>query len=164
VASAWLLACSPSLNWRIVPLDNELSMHFPCKVQRRDRLVPIEGLGTRPMSQWACEADGWTFVLNRAEAPGPQDLRSMADALQRATEANVGRRVGEPVAVPWPRALGEGGSRRVHLQSESGAARAVHAQMLSFERGSAVYQAAVVASNRPPDAVVNTFFESLAPR
>jgi hypothetical protein len=73
-----LLACSPALNWREVPL-NRLTALLPCKPDRAQRTVHL-GSQALQMDMAGCEAAGGLFAIShlRLSAPG-QAAQVLAD-------------------------------------------------------------------------------------
>lgn len=90
--AAALLACSPALNWRQMDLAEAdgLRLRFPCKPDRVERTLRLEGL-TEPlrMAMWSCEASGTTWVLSAARLTSATDISPALRALASATEGNL---------------------------------------------------------------------------
>lgn len=87
-----LLACSPVLNWRQMDLAEAdgLRMSWPCKPDRIERSLRLEGLGAPlRMVMWSCEAAGATWVLSAARLGSATDVSPALRALSAATAGNL---------------------------------------------------------------------------
>ena len=70
-AAVCLAACSPTFNWRDVPLaPAELTALLPCKPDRASRSVPLGG-ETLQIEMAGCEAGNATFAVAHARAASP---------------------------------------------------------------------------------------------
>lgn len=92
IASVPLLACSPALNWRQIDLADAdgLRLRFPCKPDRVDRTVRLDGVGEPlRMAMWSCEAGGATWVLSAARLGSATEVAPALRALAASTEGNL---------------------------------------------------------------------------
>jgi len=90
-----LVACSPSMNWRVVQLGH-LSTLLPCKPDTATRQVVLAGQ-SHAMEMSGCEVAGALFAISRIEATdATQALALMAD-LRRSSLANVRAKAVHPV-------------------------------------------------------------------
>lgn len=94
-AAALLGACSPTFNWREVPIaDAGLTALLPCKADRADRAVPL-GAESVKVDMAGCDAGGATFAIAHASANGPAQAEAWLAAWRTATRAQLGKS-GEP--------------------------------------------------------------------
>jgi hypothetical protein len=153
--------CSPTLNWRIVGLTDRWTATFPCKPERRERVVPIGTGDPVRMAQWACEAGGATFVLAMARVEGAPQAASAVDAWLQSTVDNAQAQVERRALVTLPAAAGGTNATRASLAARTGAAEGRRVEVLAFARASDVFQLAVVSTQQTPPAAVEGFFEGL---
>lgn len=71
-AVAALVACSPALNWREVEGVEGLRWWLPCKPERTEREVTLQGLRL-PARLAACDVQGLTWSNMALQFPGPAD-------------------------------------------------------------------------------------------
>lgn len=184
VVALMLLACSPTFNWRDVPLQGTLlQAQMPCKPERAERQVPLTEAGAT-LRLLSCETGGLTFALAWADVPAdpgqPQVQAQALDNWQQAGWASlrlppvaaVGTSASAPTVPTAPTALPAGWTawavdlpRAQHLRAWQGEGRnhqgqVVAARQLYFSHAGAVYQAAVYGP-RIDTATVAPFFEAL---
>lgn len=158
------LGCSPVLDWREVRPDDALLLLFPCKPERHTRQVAIEG-ERLSMSMASCAADGQTFALAYLDAPSPDRMDSLMQALQHGLRDNVaGAAVPSPVEqVPFsvkgatPHAL----ALKVSALGQRVDGEPVRAEAGFFRRGLRIYQATVIGRVLDGESL-ETFFASLS--
>lgn len=167
-----LAACSPTFNWRDVPLPgSKLQAQMPCKPERAERQVPLTSSGVT-LRLLSCEAGGLSFALAWADVPADptQSHAQVLDHWQQAGWASLRLPLSAPSSGPaaapagwtaWAFEL----PRAQHLRGWQGPGRdhqgqLVLARQLYFAYGSTVYQAAVYGS-RFDAATVAPFFEAL---
>lgn len=166
-----LAACSPTFNWRDVPLPGaKLQAQMPCKPERAERQVPLTASGTT-LRLLSCEAGGLTFALAWAAVPDEpaQNHAQVLDNWQQAGWASLRLPLNTPSGTPvapagwtaWAFEL----PRAQHLRGWQGPGRDHQGQMVSarqlyFAHEGAVYQAAVYGT-RFDAATVAPFFEAL---
>ena len=159
-------ACSPTFNWRDVPLDGApLRAQLPCKPERAERQVPLIASGTT-LRLMSCEAGGLTFALAWATVDTTDGLPAVLDNWQQAGWASLRQAVGAPAGPPagwtaWPAVV----ARAQHLRGWQGPGldhqgRTVMARQLYFSHGAAVYQAAVYGPSLDA-AALTSFVEAL---
>lgn len=158
-----VVGCSPALNWRQVPLAGGAQVLFPCKAAQRERSgVPLAGRALS-IAQASCEAGGMTFVVMTVALPAPDDGPGLAQALVDAAAANVDGRVsaadGSSGRAAAPEDLASAG-RRATVAGRRSDGEPVRLELLVLQRGSRLYQAAVVAPAPAADAVT-TFFDGV---
>ena len=165
LAGAALLfgACSPTFNWREVPIggEGEVVALLPCKPDRARRDLPL-GDRSVPVTMIGCEAGGATFAVALASADDAAQADGWLGAWKRQAHTQwAGGRIEERSAVvnhaavapaPW---LLEAAGGRQHQQ----------VRQLWFahrQRNGAVslYQATVLGTPSAAEAT-QTFFEGL---
>lgn len=154
-----LLACSPTLNWREVrPEGVSLSMLLPCKPDRANKSVPLDGRDT-VLSMTGCEAGGAMFALARADVGDASRAAQVLAQWQSLTLAHMRA----PAAVTQnAQVVGADALPQPVLVSARGShpnGQAVEGRALYFARGSQLFQAVVYAPRVSSEAV-ETFFSS----
>ena len=101
-------ACTPTFNWREVPLGNEgFVALLPCKAERAQRSLPL-GADQVPVDVAGCETGGAIFAIARAQASDGVQAAAWLSAWQSASRQRLaGRRLvedssGPPRAAPQP--------------------------------------------------------------
>jgi hypothetical protein len=158
--TALLIACSPTFNWREVPVAGSgLVAMLPCKADRAQRAVAL-GAESVQVDMTGCDAGGATFAVAHASANGPAQAQAWLEAWRAATRAQLGQApVAESSAVLQRAAATP---PPVRLDTAQGAAPV---QILWFAQSQkdgsvALYQATVLGQASSPDAP-KTFFEGL---
>lgn len=102
-AAAVLAACSPTMNWRVVPNPDLLYVAtFPDKPAQLTRTVPLNGMEV-PLTLQAAEVDGLYFMVGTVVLAGELQGQGEAirTALAQAAAANLGQPPQEAVPVQW---------------------------------------------------------------
>ncbi|MDQ6683617.1 MAG: hypothetical protein M3Z16_00680 [Pseudomonadota bacterium] len=162
-----LVGCSPALDWRDVrPAGSNLSLLFPCRPERSERLVLI-ATQRLPMRLDACSAAGLGFSLAVLDVPADVKPQPLLDELRRRLSENVGG----ALQGPWPLRVGgtaasAASAWRIEGRLPNG--RPVREDAAFFSRGSRLYQVAVVAGPEVAAAsrssAVETYFASIRVR
>ena len=162
---ALLAACQPTFDWRMVhPQHAALSALLPCKPQRAERSVELDGQ-TVLMEMLSCETGGAQFSIadtNPIADPGSAD--ALLGKWRAVTLANLrARSTGERPFVPAG-GLGLPGSVRVSASGQRLDGGTVTLQAAWFARatpdGVQLFDAVVYAPKLQQD-VGETFFSSL---
>lgn len=165
-AAAWaacaaVAGCSPALNWRDVrPEGSDLQALFPCKPSGPTRKVPLAGAEVA-MTILACDAAGMTFALTVTDVGDATRVGPALDALAQLAAGNL--QATEPAAtsaLQVPGSTPHAESRRLRLAGHRPDGSAIEAHAVLFSRGTHVYQATVLGTRTPAEAV-DTFFGSL---
>lgn len=160
--AAAAVACSPTFNWREVPVGNDgVIVLLPCKPDRATRVLPL-GTESVPVDMAGCRAGGATFAVAHASASSLGQAESWIRAWRAAARLQLaGASVAETPAI-LPRAAPSPAPVRLDTQGEGDHAEAAHVLWFAQQRpdGVAVYQATVVGSPSSSDAL-QTFFEGL---
>ncbi|MET0541420.1 MAG: hypothetical protein ABWZ88_06655 [Variovorax sp.] len=166
---AWVVvACSPTFNWRDVPIPNaELTALLPCKPDRAERSIAI-GSETVNVQMAGCEAGGATFAVAQARAVDAAQASAWLAAWRANTRAQwqaaSGGRVSEAPATVVRAAIAPA-PWQIEVSSPGPAGQASEARVRWFAHAQrdgsvAVYQATVLGRPSAADAVA-TFFEGL---
>ena len=163
---ATLAACTPSLNWRDVPLPPTTAQGLlPCKPDHAERSVPLGGEPTQLVVA-GCAAGGATFAVMTTLVAAGRAPDALLDGWQQATLTNM-HAAGDIARQPFHPA---GGLPLAHAQRVAAAGQGpngkpVHAQAVWSARaaagGGTELLHAVVYSDRPLTEVADTFFAGL---
>ncbi len=156
-------ACSPTFNWRSVPLaDLGGTALLPCKPERAEREVALTGQPVL-LRMLACDAGGATFALAWAALPEGVAPDAALAHWRAATLAHIDASAPALLAEPQP----PGGlPALVRLQAEGQRANGVpvtlQAVWTARRVGAQTYavQAALYSAKAEP-VLADTFFESL---
>lgn len=133
------VACTPSLNWREVPLGR-LTTLLPCKPDRATRPVTLSGKSVT-MEMAGCEAGGAMFAISRIQAGDAAQAPELMAALRQASLAQVQTRVVHPQTV-----MGDAQtSLDVLVDGKRPDGSALQARFQWVAEGSEVYQVAAYA-------------------
>ena len=160
-----LSACSPALDWRDVPVADGLMLQFPCRPDRGERTVVLEGRGV-PACMLSCEAGGlsWSATTFDIGEPAllPATLRHLRSQLARNLHA-------DEVAGRPPRQAGltpQDEAWRMRLIGKDPTGQPVQAEVLIAARGLLALQVVVLVPadrvSRGSDRAVE-FMDSLQP-
>lgn len=162
-AAAALIACSPTFNWREVPIgDAGVVALLPCKPDRATRELPL-GAESIPVDMAGCKAGGATFAVAHARTASPEQ----ADAWLRAWRIATRSQLVDVPLIESPAVVARAASSpapvRLDTQEADAAAsgRAAHVLWFAQRRpdgGASIYQATVSGSPSSTEAVL-TFFE-----
>lgn len=158
-----LAACSPTFNWREVPIaDAGLVALLPCKPDRANRALPF-GAESVKVDMAGCETGGATFAVAHASAGSP----AQAEAWLAAWRAAMRNQLGGAQLTEGPAALqrATAAPAPVRLDAQSAPKGAAPVQVLWFAQSQkdgsvALYQATVLGRPSSPEAA-KTFFEGL---
>ena len=151
-------ACSPTFNWREVPVgDAGLVVMLPCKPDRATRALPL-GAASVDVEVVGCEAGGATFAVAHARAADAVQAEAWLRAWRAATRAQLANAQAAETPVVVPRAMQQPAAVRL----DGGDPAAAHLLWFAQTRtgGVSLYQATVVGRPSSPEAVA-TFDEGL---
>ena len=170
LATLWLVACSPSLNWRSVSLPElDLAASLPCKPEHLERQIELVGHPAQ-VHMSGCVADGVTFALACTVLAEPAQaglaLSHWRTAVLAALHTPPTPQPGAPQDRPFvpPGALGIPQSVRTVAQGLQPGGGSVALQGVWFARvqGPSVQAChAVVYSAKPRPEVADIFFAGL---
>ena len=174
-----LAACSPAFNWREVRPDNSgLSLLFPCKPEKAEKMVPLGGPPTN-LILLGCDTGGATFAVAMAEMGDIAKVPAVLTQWRNLTLANMKAPLIPAAAASAPAAqAGQAilSTQRILIkipgadllsppvllkargQRPDGAGVTGHAAY--FSRGTQVFQVVLYADKVQPE-VSETFFSSL---
>ncbi len=158
--AAMLGACSPTFNWREVPIaDAGLVALLPCKADRAQRALPL-GAESVQVGMTGCEAGGATFAVAHAAATSPAQAEAWRNAWRTAT---IGQLAGvqpiEALAV-LPRASAMPAPVRLEAQQGGAPVHVLWFAQSQKDGSVSLYQATVLGRPSSPEAT-RTFFEGL---
>ena len=168
--AALLAACSPSLNWRNVPVEEaQLTVSLPCKPDHGKRTVEL-GPNKTELSMVGCEAGGALFAVSYMELRDPSLIGSTLTLWHDAVRAQLHLPKQAPGAQPEERSFVRKGALNVPQsvrmqtigQKPGGAKVNVDGVWFARLRGGSVQLVhAVVYSDKRDDAVADGFLESI---
>jgi len=156
-------ACSPTFNWREVPVGDAGAIALlPCKPDRATRQLPL-GTEAVAVDMAGCKAGGATFAVAHASANSAAQAESWMRAWRAATVQQLADTPVAETPTDLPRASTLVAPVRLDTQGPAGAGHeAAHVLWFAQQRadGMALYQATVVGTPSSSDAL-QTFFEGL---
>jgi hypothetical protein len=157
-AAAVSTACSPTFNWREVPVgDAGLVAMLPCKPDRATRSLPL-GNASVAVEVVGCEAGGATFAVAHARATDAVQAEAWLMAWRAATRAQLADAQPTETPATLPRAALQPSPVRLDGSGQA------QAHLLWFAQtragGVSLYQATVLGQPSTVDAVT-TFDEGL---
>jgi len=166
LAALLLAACSPTLNWREVPLAPGTSVALlPCKPDHATRSVPLGGVPTE-LDVAGCEAGGATFAVMVATLPEGRAPDEVLAGWQQATLANM-QAAAASARTPFRPAGGLplAHAERLVAQGQGADGKAVAAEAVwtarAVEGGGTELLHAVMYAPRPQPEVADAFFAGL---
>jgi hypothetical protein len=161
---AALAGCSPTFNWREVPIgDDGVVVLLPCKPDRASRRIPL-GSEAVPVDMVGCAAGGATFAVARATAADPAQADSWMKAWRAATREQLGAAPVIETSVVLPRAAESPAPARLDTSGQDSHGQSGTMHVLWFARqgagGTALYQATVLGKPSSAEALT-TFFEGV---
>lgn len=144
-AAVPLLACSPTLNWRELALDEgRLQTTFPCKPDRAQRTQTLGGHEVT-LHMAGCEAGGALFVVAHLELPPGVPAQPLlahwqhdaVQKLQASSWSDEAARIKGAAQEPAP--------LRRRAQGVDARGRALAMEAVWFTRGAHLYHAAIYA-------------------
>ncbi len=158
--AAGLAACSPSLNWRTVPVERLVAL-LPCKPDHAERQVVLDGV-SRTLSMWGCEAGGALFAVSHLRVDASAQAESVIAAWQLTALSKMPGATPQAIAFKAPAVAGQMAlqSAMVRASGKRPDGQAVQAQLAWFTRGADVYHLAVYAATITP-AMSEPFFTEL---
>ncbi len=153
-------ACSPTYDWRSVPLpDSQLVTELPCKPSRFQRDVAVAGVPLQ-LFMLSCEAGGVTYGVASADVGDPAKVDGVLLGLRVAAAAAIRSAEPSPGALNLPGVTPFSGNSSVHLHGQRPDGEAVDEEIRVFARGTRVFQASVVGASLP-EAALRPFVDGL---
>ena len=158
--AATVLACSPALNWREVPLQG-LVAWLPCKPDHAERQLPL-GPADVTMRMSGCEASGALYAISHVRVADLAQLHGTHQAWRQATLAAM-QATAPPGPLPQPATPSTGQVKPVLNPEKMDGKRpdgsAVQAQLLWLNKGTDLYHVAVYAPTLRPEMTELLFSE-----
>jgi hypothetical protein len=153
---AMLAACSPTFNWREVPIaEAGLVALLPCRPDRAERALPLGAESVR-IAMAGCEAGGATFAVAHASANDPAQAEAWLVAWRAATRSQLG----EAQATEASATLKNAAIMPAPVRLEAAPLQVLWFAQRQKDGRVALYQATVLGRPSAPDAPA-TFFEGL---
>ena len=159
-ALLFMLACSPSFNWRDVrPENTRLSLLLPCKPDKAEKIVPLGGQPTT-LAMLGCDAGGATFAVAVADLGDEARVAGVLQQWQSLTLANMKAVAPQLMPLKLPGAGGGPAPVLVKAQGRRADGTVVSGRAAYFAQGSRVFQVVMYAGKPLPEQA-ETFFSSL---
>ena len=164
IAASALAGCSPTFNWREVPIGNDgVVALLPCKPDRATRSLPL-GVEAVTVDMAGCEAGGATFAVAHAVAGSPAQAEGWMRAWRAATRGQIAGVPATETEAALLRAANAPAPVRLDTQDAGAGTQAPALHVLWFAQlhpeGVSLYQATVLGKPSSTDALP-TFFEGL---
>jgi hypothetical protein len=165
VAALGISACTPSLNWREVRLENSsLKTLLPCKPDHGSRNVTV-GKQEMPVQMSGCEAQGHLLAVARLPVPAgakPEEVTQAMKLWQEAALANFkGQITGTQVlTIKSKDAPAPGPLQRISATGTGPDGKPIQSQMVLLVHEGQIIQAVVFAPKISAE-VSDTFFAGL---
>lgn len=164
---ALLMACSPALEWRTVPLPElALEVSLPCKPERAQRNVELAGQ-TVEITMQSCEAGGNTFAVACAALAQPSSAGAALAHWRAAVLAAAQAKNAKDKPFQPDGALGLPQSARTQATGVLPSGGAMHLEAAWFARvdqSTVTVCHAMVYGSELPRASADVFFEALVLR
>ncbi len=148
-ALSWLGACTPTWDWRSVPLpDTQLVTELPCRPSRFQRDVMVAGVPLK-LFMLSCESGGVTYGVATAEVGDATRVDAVLHALADGARAAIRSADAPPGAFNMSGATPFAGNASAHLHGKRPDGGAVEESIRVFARGTRVFQISAVAAALP---------------
>lgn len=161
LAALALVGCSPALDWRSVrPAEGAVAVWMPCKPERHERPVKLDGGVSRVVEMQVCDAEGTTWAVSTLEVAGAAEVGPALEALRAARRVQLGgvERSAEPYGPSGAAARPE--ARRIVVDGQRPDGRPVRELSAAFAVERQVYQL-IALDGRPGPEATEMFFERL---
>ncbi len=148
-----LTACTPTLNWRQVPLER-ITVLLPCKPDRAQRTLRL-GERDVTLSMAGCEAAGALFAVSHIPLADTTATTGLVQDWRAAMLANM--HATSVVDSPLPVPPGFTVASRIAVQGQRPDGSPVQGQLVWLASGSDVFHLAVYGERLTPE-LVDTFF------
>lgn len=160
VAIAALEACTPTFDWRSVPLpDTQLVTELPCRPSRFQRDVTVAGVPLK-LFMLSCEAGGVTYGVASADVVDPGRVDDVLRALRASAAAAIRSADSTAGALNLSGITPFSGNSSAHLHGQRPDGAPVEEAIRVFARGTRVFQASAVGPTLP-DAALRPFEDGL---
>ena len=160
VASQGLAACTPTWDWRSVPLPGtQLVTELPCRPSRFERGVTVAGVPLK-MFMLSCETGGVTYGVATAEVADPTRVDAVLFALRDGAAAAIRSSGSTAGALNLSGVTPFNGNSSAHLHGQRPDGETIDESIRVFARGTRVFQASAVGATLP-DAALKPFQDGL---
>ena len=160
VALLSLAACSPTFDWRSVPLPGtQLVTELPCRPGRFERDVTVAGTSLK-LFMLSCEAGGITYGVATADVGDPGRVDAVLHALHDSAAVAIRSADSPAGALNMPGVTPFSGNSSAHLHGRRPDGESVDEAIRVFGRGTRVFQASAVGTSLP-EAAVRPFEDGL---
>jgi hypothetical protein len=157
---SWLGACTPTWDWRSVPLpDTQLVTELPCRPSRFQRDVMVAGVPLK-LFMLSCESGGVTYGVATAEVVDATRVDGVLHALADGARAAIRSADAPPGAFNMSGATPFAGNTSAHLHGKRPDGETVEESIRVFARGTRVFQVSAVAAALP-EAALKPFEDGL---
>jgi hypothetical protein len=153
LAALALAACTPTWDWRTVPVpDTQLVAELPCRPGRFQRDVVVAGTPLK-LFMLSCEAGGVTYGVATAEVADLTRVDAVLHALAEGAGAAI--RSSDPLvgALNMSGITPFSGNTSARLHGKRPDGESVDESIRVFARGSRVFQATAIGAALPESAV-----------
>lgn len=159
-AAQGLAACTPTFDWRSVPLpDTQLVTELPCRPSRFQRDVDVAGVPLK-MFMLSCEVGGVTYGVATAEVGDPARVDTVLHALRDSAGAAIRSANSAHGALNMHGITPFSGNSSARLHGQRPDGQTVDEAIRVFARGTRVFQASAVGATLP-EAAVKPFEDGL---
>ena len=153
VALLACVACSPTFDWRSVPVPGtQLVTELPCRPGRFQRDVTVAGVRLK-LFMLSCETGGITYGVATADVGDPGHVDAVLHALRDSAAAAI-RSADPPAgALNMPGVTPFSGNSSAHLHGQRPDGQAVDEAIRVFGRGTRVFQGSAIGPSLPDSAV-----------
>lgn len=161
-----LAACTPTFNWREVPIaDAGLIALMPCKANRATRALPLPLANqTITVDMTGCDAGGATFAVAHASAESAAQAETWMRAWRAATRERLSGDTIDEATAKLPRAAASPAPARLDAQAADAKQTIAQTHVIWFAQQRvgevSLYQATVLGRPSSEEAVT-IFFEGL---
>jgi hypothetical protein len=159
-AMGWLAACTPTWDWRSVPLPGtQLVTELPCRPSRFQRDVTVAGVPLK-LFMLSCETGGVTYGVATADVADPARVDAVLVALRDGAAAAIRSSGSGAGALNPGGATPFSGNSSAHLHGQRPDGATIDESIRIFARGTRVFQASAVGAVLP-DAALRPFEDGL---
>jgi hypothetical protein len=153
-------ACTPSFDWRSVPLPGtQLVTELPCRPSRFQRDVMVSGVRLQ-LFMLSCETGGVTYGVATADVGDPTRVDAVLHALRDGAGAAI-RSADSPAGALNLRGITPfSGNSSAHLHGQRPDGATVDESVRVFARGTRVFQASAIGATLP-DVALQPFEDGL---
>ncbi|WP_296511055.1 hypothetical protein [Rhodoferax sp.] len=157
-AAALLSACTPTMNWRKVPLG-DVGFNLPCKPDSATRKQQI-GAQTVSLDVTGCEAGGALFAVSHVALASAESHVGLQKAWQQQTLQSM--RAHTVGAEAWAPPPWGSHAKAMSATGTDPRGQVVKAHLIWFLRGQHLYHLAIYTPSLSPEWAL-TFTEDLTP-